>query len=174
MKDHNKCRNLPSKPFSSLARWFELACLCRRSPNRIQYPTSAEKSMLGKWLATMLSRGSQVLHHRWISGNVHHMCLCQEGIRLPTLALWNREEMSSKVKNRGISGPTKEHTSTKNFIKTKLHCSGMRTICCSGCPGGRGLPGGVCPESGVCLGRDVCPGGLSAKGVCLWGFCPGE
>ena len=40
-----------------------------------------------------------------------------------------RRSMSPKVQNRGTSGPTKEHMSTKNFIKTRLHCSGMPTIC---------------------------------------------
>ena len=99
------------------------------------------------------------------------MCLCQEGIRLPTLALKPRGDLChQKSKNRGTSGPLKEHMSTKYFIKTRLHCSGMPTICCSGCPGEGGcLPWWCLPRGGVCLW-----GCLSREGVFPEGCLPGD
>ena len=39
-------------------------------------------------------------------------------IRQPTL-VWNPEEMSPEIQNRGASGPKKGHVSVKNFFKKK-------------------------------------------------------
>ena len=51
-----------------------------------------------------------------------HMTLHQVWIRLP-LWLWNPEEMSPEVQNRGITGPTKRTYVLQHFKKT-LHLSG--------------------------------------------------
>ena len=69
------------------------------------------------WPPCWPSTGRQKSHHRWISGNIHHICLCQLRIRL-----WNPEETSPNVQNRGISGLIKRHMSTKlwkNDFKNK-------------------------------------------------------
>ena len=67
----------------------------------------------------------------------------------------------------------------KDINKTRMHCSRMRPIRCSGCLMGGICLGGVCP--GVCLPRNrglpregVCPEGSVCRGgvpVCLsaWG-----
>ena len=49
-------------------------------------------------------------------GNMHHICLCQVWIRF-SIWLWNQEEMSSEVQNRGIRGPTERHVSTEVFFE---------------------------------------------------------
>ena len=74
------------------------------------------KYVLGNnnWLPCWLSRGWHLLHQRWILWNVHHVCLCQVQIKLSTLALKPRGGLTRNP-NRGISGPIKEHVSTKKF-----------------------------------------------------------
>ena len=43
-------------------------------------------------------RGRQVSHQRWISGNIYHVCLHQVWIRLPTLALKPRGDVTRPPK----------------------------------------------------------------------------
>ena len=58
---------------------------------------------------------AEVSHQRWISGNIYHVCLRKVRIRQNPLWLWNPEETSPEVRNRGISGPKNGHVSNKNF-----------------------------------------------------------
>ena len=51
---------------------------------------------------------------RWILGNVHYIRLHKKVIRQNPLWLWNQEETSPEIQNRGTSGPKK---STYDFIK---------------------------------------------------------
>ena len=73
-----------------------------------------------------------------------------------------------------------------HHIITRMHSCRMRTVCCSGCRGGRG--GGTCNPActgqvgcvsqhslgrGCLLRGGVCPGGVCPRGVCQgWGVCP--
>ena len=70
------------------------------------------------WLLCWPYTPAEVLHQRWISGNVYHVHLCKVQIRQNPLWLWNPEETSPEVWNRGISGPKNGHVSNKN-LKTK-------------------------------------------------------
>ena len=65
---------------------------------------------------------AEVSHQRWI---VYHVCLCKVWIRQNPLWLWNPEETSPEVRNRGISGPKNGHVSNKNLKKNekKLYCN---------------------------------------------------
>ena len=72
------------------------------------------------WLLYWLYTLAEVLHQRWISGNVYHVCLHKVWIRQNPPWLWNPEETSPEVWNRGISGPENGHVSNKNFKKNKL------------------------------------------------------
>ena len=61
------------------------------------------------------------------------------------------------------------------FCQTRMHSSGMHTLCCSG--GLVGVGGGGMPRD-VCLG-DVYPGGCLPRGylprgICLGGVYPGR
>ena len=55
------------------------------------------------------------------SGKVYHVRLCQARIRQNPLWLWNPEETSSEVRNRGVNGPIKGLVSSKNQKKKKFH-----------------------------------------------------
>ena len=68
------------------------------------------------WLYTP----AEMSHQRWISENVYHLCLRKVWIRQNQLWLWNPEEMSSEVQNRGISGSKNGHVSNKNLKKIKI------------------------------------------------------
>ena len=63
-----------------------------------------ESDQLLCWLYTP----AKVLHQRWISGNIYHICLCK---------VRNPEETSLEVQNRGISGLQNGHVSNKNLKK---------------------------------------------------------
>ena len=65
-----------------------------------------------------LSRGRQVLHQRWISGILHYVRLGQVQIRLPTLALKSREDVTQEVQNKDISGPIKGYVSLQPIHRT--------------------------------------------------------
>ena len=78
--------------------------------------TCGESDQLLCWLYTL----AEVSHQRWISGNVNHVHLCQVRIRQNPLWLWNPEDTSPEVWNRGISGPKNGHVSNKNFKKKGL------------------------------------------------------
>ena len=69
---------------------------CERSPYRTRHPISAETRM-GK---SNQPRGWQVSHCSIISGKIHHLCLCQVQIRLPTLALKPRGNIIRSPKQR--------------------------------------------------------------------------
>ena len=58
------------------------------------------------------SKGWQVSHQRWMSGNIHHICLIQVWIRLPTLAL----------KPRGVNQNIKQKLK-KKYVHSKLNNS---------------------------------------------------
>ena len=77
----------------------------------------------GDWLLCWHYTPAKVSHQRWISGNVYYICLCQVRIRQLPLWLWNPEETSPEVPNRGISGPTNGHVSNKNFFLKKKRCN---------------------------------------------------
>ena len=66
------------------------------------------------WLLCWLYTPAEVSHQRWISGNIYHIRLCKVPIRQNPLWLWNPEETSPEVRNRGISGPKNGHVSNKN------------------------------------------------------------
>ena len=55
-----------------------------------------------------------------ISGNLHGICLCQVQIRLPTLALKPKGDVTRKSKNRDISGDHKKELCLPK-IKKKLY-----------------------------------------------------
>ena len=116
----------------------------------------------GNWLPCFLLRGWQVLHQRWISGNIHHVYLCQAEKRLPTLALKPRGDITRSSKQ---GWPHKRRCVHQILFKTRMHSSRMHTgrsltVCCSLLPGGGGSP---------CGGRGFLPvGGLPGLGgVCL-------
>ena len=69
------------------------------------------------WLLCWLYTPAEVSHQRWISGNVYHIHLHKVRIRQNPLWLWNPEETSPEVQNRGISGPKNGHVSNKNGKK---------------------------------------------------------
>ena len=71
------------------------------------------------WLLCWLYTLAEVLHQRWIAGNVYHVCLHKVRIRQNPSWLWNPEETSPEVRNRGISGPKNGHVSNKNFFLKK-------------------------------------------------------
>ena len=73
----------------------------------------------GDWMLCWLYTLAEVSHQRWISGNVYHVRLRKVWIRQNPLWLWNPEETSPEVWNRGISGPTNGHVSNKNLKKKK-------------------------------------------------------
>ena len=73
---------------------------------------------------TWLYTPAEVSHQRWISGNVYHVCLRKVRIRQNPLWLWNPEETSQEVRNRGISGPKNGHVSNKN-LKKKISVGGV-------------------------------------------------
>ena len=69
----------------------------------------------GNWLLCWHYTPAKVLHQRWISGNVYHVHLSKVWIRQNPLWLWNPEEISPEVQNRGISGPTNGRVSNNIF-----------------------------------------------------------
>ena len=73
----------------------------------------------GNWLLCWHYTLAKVSHQRWISGNVYYVYLRQVRIRQNPLWLWNPEETSPEVQNRGISGPTNGHVSNKKIKKKK-------------------------------------------------------
>ena len=73
----------------------------------------------GDWLLCWHYTLAKVSHQRWILGNIYYVRLCQTRIRQNPLWLWNPEETSPEVQNRGISGPTNGHVSNKNLKKKK-------------------------------------------------------
>ena len=86
----------------------------------------------GEYRSTRLpcwpSRGQLVSHQRWISGNVIHVCLCRARIGYP-LCLWNPEETSAEVLNRGISGSTIVTARKRNCRKVMFS---QRSVCRQG------------------------------------------
>ena len=95
----------------AVAEW--LACLTdmREVSYWIQHPrsTSAETCM---WWSDRLScwppRGWQVSHQMWILGNAYHIHFCQVRIRLPTLALKSRGDITRTPK-QGYQWPHKKN-----------------------------------------------------------------
>ena len=73
----------------------------------------------GDWLLCWHYTLAKVSYQRWISGNLYYIRLYQARIRQNPLWLWNPEEPSPEVQNRGISGPTNGHVSNKNLKKKK-------------------------------------------------------
>ena len=83
----------------------------RISPGRVVNTSDRSRSSLASYFCWKNTCGetdwslcwsytpAKALHQRSILGNI---CLCQVQIRL-----WNPEETSPEVQNRGISGPTK-------------------------------------------------------------------
>ena len=61
----------------------------------------------------------KVLHQRWISGNVHHIFLCQVQIRLPTLALKHTGEVnrSHQSHQNRVSVPHKRTCVYQKYFK---------------------------------------------------------
>ena len=89
--------------------WFKSSIL-----SLLKY-ACGESDQLLCWLYTL----AEVLHQRWISGNVYPVHLRKVWIRQKPLFLWNPEETSPEVQTRGISGPKNGHVSNKNFIQKK-------------------------------------------------------
>ena len=87
--------------------------------------TCGESDQLLCWLYTL----AEVLHQRWISGNVYHVHLSQVRIRQNPLWLWNPEDTSPEVWNRGISGPKNGHVSNKNFKKKRSSARSVSLKC---------------------------------------------
>ena len=67
----------------------------------------------GDWLLCWHYTPANVSYQRWISGNVYHVRLRTVQIRQNPLWLWNPEETSPEVQNRGINGPTKKKKKKK-------------------------------------------------------------
>ena len=70
------------------------------------------------WPPYWLSGGGQVLYQRWISGNIHYICLCQVPIRLPTLPLKPREDVTRSL-NQGYQWPHKRTCVHREIIFKK-------------------------------------------------------
>ena len=78
--------------------------LSGRSP--VQHPTSGETCMWGKQLAAMAAiYTSKGVRQEVNLGNIYHVCLCQVWIRLPTLALKPRGDVTSP--KQGYQWPQK-------------------------------------------------------------------
>ena len=57
-----------------------------------------------------------VQHQRWISGNVHYIRLHKKVNKVVPLWLWNPEETSPEIQNRGTSDQKKDMCPpNKNF-----------------------------------------------------------
>ena len=80
----------------------------------------------GDWLLCWHYTPAKVSHQRWILGNIYHIHLRKVQIRQNPLWLWNPEETSPEVRNRGISGPTNGHVSNKIFFKKKQKKTRLR------------------------------------------------
>ena len=81
----------------------------------------------GDWLLCWHYTPAKVSHQRWISGNIYHICLCKVQIWKNPLWLWNPDETSPEVQNRGISGPTNGHLPNKNLKKKILYLNSQPT-----------------------------------------------
>ena len=67
------------------------------------------------WPPCWPSKSQQVLCQMWISGNVHHKCLCQVWIRLLTLAMKPTEDVTRSPK-QGYQWPHKRTCVHQNFF----------------------------------------------------------
>ena len=67
------------------------------------------------------SRGQQVSHQKWISGNIHHICLGQVWIRLPTLALKPRGDITISSKQGYKRTCVHQKFKIKQTNKQKIH-----------------------------------------------------
>ena len=67
-----------------------------------------------------LPRGRQVSHQRWFSGNIDHIHLCQMRIRLPTLVLKPRGDVTRSKKKSGYQWLRKRTCVHPKFLKEKL------------------------------------------------------
>ena len=88
----------------------------------------------GDWLLCWHYTLAKVSHQRWISWNIYYICFCQAQIRQNPLWLWNPEETSPEVQNRGISGPTNGHVSNKHFFKKQNKKTSVAGNLCNKCP----------------------------------------
>ena len=110
-------KKLTFKPVA-VAEW--LALLCVKSPNQIRHPASAETGMWGSnWLPCWPPKDRRC-HSR---DEFHRLY----NVGCP-LWLWNPEETSPEVENRGISGPTKRTYVLKYFLKKQLIFT-LQVIC---------------------------------------------
>ena len=80
-----------------------------------------ESDRLLCWLYTL----AEVSHQRWISGNVYHVRLCKVQIRLSTLALKPRGDVTRSLK-QGYQWPQKWTCVQQKFKKKKknVHTEG--------------------------------------------------
>ena len=99
---YNKCRASISQ---SVGRSFMEREVSRSTPTN---------AFAGMWKR---SAWQQILHQRGISRNMKHIRLCQVRIRQNPIWLWNTEETSPEVQNRGICGPTKKDSCPPKIIK---------------------------------------------------------
>ena len=97
-----------------------LAKRCERlhHRSRVSSPTNDCSQVCGRmtWLSCWLPRFRQVSHWRWIWGNVHHIHLHQVPIRLPTLALKPRRDVTRSPKRISLA-PQKDMCPLKFFKK---------------------------------------------------------
>ena len=70
------------------------------------------------WLLCWPYTPAEVSHQRWISGNVYHVCLHKVQIRLPTLALKPRGDITRSLK-QGYQWPQKWTCVQQKFKKKK-------------------------------------------------------
>ena len=80
-------------------------------------------------LPCWLPRGRQVSHQRWISGNVYHVRLRQVRIRLPTLTLKPRGDVTRSPK-QGYQWPHKRtHVLQKKIFKNFHKNLNTKQVC---------------------------------------------
>ena len=154
------------------------------------------------WLPCWLPRGQQVSHQRWISGNVYYIHLLQVWIRLPTLALKPRGDITRSPK-QGNQWPHKKDLCPPKIKKKSTLRDGSDTLwrsngwwlyamsvgnLCKLQPSlslleQECVPVGCAPSAALAISRGCLLKGVSVLGdvcrECLpggstqWGVCPG-
>ena len=142
--------------------------------------------LAGTWKRTArlpywLPRGRHVSHQKLISGNVHLICLCQVRIRLPTLVLKPRGNVTRSPK-QGHQWPHKSHLCPlksfhKNFTSTSTSFTFWRGTSHRFVQWQGGVHGGgyawqrACMAGGCMAGRYVWQGGMCGRGCAWQGAC---
>ena len=142
-------RNLQIKagPFINLKRAFV-----------VMKPTESHKYMWTVPFLIWMRECATELEHNQPKSPIHGVC--HEFVT--TNQFWN-----SRFKINNIATAT-----AKSQEITRMHSSRMRTVRCSGRPGGRGLPGGCLPRGMLPLPLAYCMLGYTPPAQCMLGYTP--